>query len=111
MSRFELTRAALSDLTAIDESTFAQFGAIQVVKNQNLFEEAFRRLGERPRIGHTREDLAPGKPFRFWPVLGRFLIVYQPTESGIQILRVLDGTRDIHAIFTTPADPDAPPTG
>ena len=58
---------------------------------------ALRRIAGSPRIGHAREDLT-GRPVLFWPVLfwpvHGFLVVYRPTASPVEILRVLHGARD-----------------
>jgi toxin ParE1/3/4 len=61
------------------------------------FLAAVEMLGKRPALGHVRHDLvAPELRVRFWPV-GRYLVVYRPVGSGIQIIRVLSGYRDIAA--------------
>lgn len=43
-----------------------------------------------------RPDIAPD--LRYYPV-GNYLIFYRPTETEIQVARVLHGARDIQAIF------------
>ena len=52
-----------------------------------------RLLARSPRLGRERADLLPGLFSR--SVAGRYLLFYRPTDDGIEIARVLHGTRDI----------------
>ena len=47
-------------------------------------------------MGRRREELAPG--LRSFPV-GRYLIFYVPLTNGVDIVRVLHGSRDLVALF------------
>jgi toxin ParE1/3/4 len=54
------------------------------------------RLARRPRLGRLRPELMPDvRSF----TLGRYVIFYLPRASGIEVLRVLHGSRDIASIF------------
>ena len=55
--------------------------------------EACRTIAQNPRIGHSREDLT-SKPVLFWPE-GKYLIIYNPARTPIEIVRVLHGARDV----------------
>lgn len=63
-------------------------------------ERAFTQLAQMPGMG-----VAYASPFgvaaglRRWPVPGfrNYLIFYRPTETGVNIVRVLHGSRDIAA--------------
>jgi len=59
-------------------------------------EERCHLLAENPRIGRSRPGLASG--LRSFPV-GNYLIFYVPIENGIEIVRVVSGSRDIEALF------------
>jgi len=51
-----------------------------------------RRPGRDPRLANLR----------CWPIGGRFknhLILYLPTESGVEILRVVHGARDVDTLI------------
>lgn len=64
---------------------------------------AFQRLAQQPGLGHTRNDLAPSIPdVRFW-VVGTCLVIYRPRGGSIEIVRVLDGRRDILTILARDA--------
>jgi plasmid stabilization system protein ParE len=65
-------------------------GARKVVTD---IEQAMVRLGEMPRMGHVRADLAESD-VRFW-VVHSYLIVYRAEMQPIQILRIVSGFRDL----------------
>lgn len=52
----------------------------------------FPLLASMPHIGRLREELAPR--VRSLPV-GRHVIFYFPMEDGVEIVRVLHGSRDL----------------
>lgn len=61
-----------------------------------LFYEKFLLLQQMPETGTTRPDLALGIrafPFR------HYVIFYQITETGLDIVRILHGARDIPNLF------------
>jgi toxin ParE1/3/4 len=62
----------------------------------DLIEERCSLLAENPLMGRSRPDLAPG--LRSFPV-GNYIIFYNPIEGGIEIVRVVNGARDIEALF------------
>ncbi|MYL85317.1 type II toxin-antitoxin system RelE/ParE family toxin [Desulfovibrio aerotolerans] len=53
-------------------------------------------LAEFPRMGISREELAP---FLRSLSVGNYIIFYKPIENGIVVVRVLQGMRDIEAVF------------
>jgi toxin ParE1/3/4 len=55
-------------------------------------DETFSRLADLPYMGKARADLAPG--LRMFP-MQEYLIFYRPVEDGIEIVRVLHGSRHI----------------
>lgn len=70
---------------------------------EDSIEQAGRRVDKldeiiatQPLMGRAREELAAG--VRSFP-FGRYLIFYEPTEGGIDVVRVLHSARDIDAIF------------
>lgn len=54
-------------------------------------EQRFRILATQPHAGRARPDLAPN--LRFLPV-GNYLIFHRPIENGVEIARVIHGSRD-----------------
>jgi toxin ParE1/3/4 len=55
-----------------------------------------RLLATMPELGRKRDELAAG--VRSFPT-GNYLIFYKRVPDGIQVLRVLHGTRDIPPLF------------
>jgi toxin ParE1/3/4 len=56
----------------------------------------FQSLASRPNMGRSRDELAEG--LRSFSV-GRYVIFYRPISEGVEIVRVLHGSRDLNAIF------------
>lgn len=65
-------------------------------------DETFKQLAKMPEMGKRCNFYHPNladvrqqavKEFR------KYLVFYRPTESGIEVLRVIYGTRDIEAIW------------
>jgi plasmid stabilization system protein ParE len=59
--------------------------------------EAFEALGRMPGMGHRRDDLT-AYPVLFWPV-GAYLIIYRAVKRPIEIVAVIQGSRDIPAFL------------
>ena len=57
-------------------------------------EAAFDMLAQTPLVGRAREDLVPN--MRSFPVRG-YVIFYVPVSDGIEVVRVMNGRRDIDA--------------
>ena len=57
--------------------------------------ETCEYLSENPFIGQPRPDLGVG--MRSWPVKGfrRYLIFYVPSDTRLQVMRVLHGSRNV----------------
>jgi len=61
----------------------------------------FDHLLAYPGAGHARHELLVN--LRSLPV-GRYLIFYQPTDDGVEIFRVLHGSRDVQSEFDALTD-------
>jgi len=60
----------------------------------DLITQRFRLVGENPYAGRSRDELRPG--YRSFPV-GQFVVFYRLSESGVEIMHVLHGKRDLDA--------------
>ena len=59
-------------------------------------DEKLKLWATQPLIGRARDELAPGiRSMAF----GRYVIFFAPPQDGIDIVRVLHGSRDIDAAF------------
>jgi toxin ParE1/3/4 len=96
MKRVSLSLAAERDLDEIDNYTIEHFGLDQAIRTTERFLELFRGLAEMPFSGQLRPDLSPPrKAFRYRTVLRSFVIVYEPTDEGIRVARILHGARNL----------------
>ena len=96
MSRIVFSEAARQDRRAITEYTVERFGIQQARRLRDRFEAVLHSLVEAPLIGHKSPELDPPcHTFRYLVVARAFLIVYEATEEGIRIARLLHGARNL----------------
>ncbi|MGO9177343.1 MAG: type II toxin-antitoxin system RelE/ParE family toxin [Desulfobaccales bacterium] len=62
----------------------------------DIIDQKFQALASYPNMGRSRDELEEG-PGSF-PV-GRQVIFYRVIAEGVEIIRVLHGSRDLDAIF------------
>jgi len=98
VNRVVFSEAARADRREITDYTVERFGIGQGRRLRANFARAVESLAATPRIGSLREALdPPGRTFRYFMVMKRFVIVYQPTATGIRIARILHGMRNLAA--------------
>lgn len=96
MKGLSLARIAVADLDEIDEYTVEHFGLDQAVRLRQRFQKVFASLVQAPFSAPRRPEYdPPGKTFRYCVALDRFIVVYEPTDCGIRVARVLHGARDL----------------
>jgi toxin ParE1/3/4 len=95
MGQLFITRGAEADLLDIWSYVAEDNVETADILLDRIYEKC-RSLVEAPSLGRRREDLAPG--LRSLPV-GSYLIFYRTVEDGLQIIRVLHGSRDIDDAF------------
>ena len=86
---------ALSDLAEI-WAYVAEGSSDQADGFVDLIDSKFQALSRRPGMGRRRRELAPD--IRSLTV-GRYVVFYLSLSSGIEVVRVLHGSRDIESIF------------
>lgn len=95
MSRFVFSDAARADRREITAFTVERFGVEQARRLRIRFEDVLNSLAESPLVGHTKPEIdPPGRRFRYFTVLS-FIVVYEPTDSGIRVARLLHGARSL----------------
>ena len=62
----------------------------------DALDEAAQMLANSPGIGRERDELSKG--LRSFPV-GKYMLFYRRRKSGIQLVRVLHGARNLKRIF------------
>lgn len=99
MQNFRLSTAAESDLTDI-WTYIAESGEARADELIERLVEKFTMLATFPKAGRSRPEIKKGvRSF----ATERYVIFYRPIDQGIEIVRVLYGTRDIEKIFSDDA--------
>lgn len=94
-NNFQLNDPAKDDLRVI-WTYFAEFSSHSADKIMAEFIEKFKLLGKNPNIGRRHDEIVVN--LRSFPHK-KYIIFYFETENGIEIYRVLHGTRDIENLF------------
>ena len=90
MANYILQPRAERDLRGISEFIGdSDFLAAERVINRLV--DVFESLGANPLMGYNRQNLADN--LRSFPVMG-YVIYYFPTDSGVEIARIIHGSRD-----------------
>lgn len=99
MSPYRFTPQASNDLFEI-WSTIAHDSVDAANRVEEYLYEACAFLAEGPLRGHLREDLTE-LPLRFWTVqrYPNYVIVYDPRTQPLEIIRILQGARNVRAIL------------
>lgn len=63
----------------------------------DLIDSKFQILARQPGVGRRRPELS--SEIRSFAV-GRYVVFYLSLSSGIEVVRVIHGSRDIESIFT-----------
>ena len=95
MSTVLVRPRALADLAEI-WAYIAEGSPDQADAFIDLVDSKFQALSRRPGIGRLRPELAPDIRSL---VVGRYLVFYLPLSRGIEVVRVLHGSRDVESIF------------
>ncbi len=94
MGQVQYTHQARQDL--IDIGTHIAADSLDTaLQCLDRIETRCLRLATFPELGPARPDLAPGVRML---VVERWVALYRLIEEGVEIVRVLDGTRDISRV-------------
>lgn len=94
--RFRIAAQAKRDLNDIWDYV-AERSTLRVADTTlDEIQRGFPLLAQFPEMGVLRKELTP--TLRSF-VVGEFLIFYRPIKGGIEIARVLRGSRDIERLF------------
>jgi plasmid stabilization system protein ParE len=99
MSKYRFTPQALDDLFEI-WSFIARDNLPAADRVEEAVYQACALLGESPFAGHARKDLTR-LPVRFWSVPGysNYLIVYDPENRPVRVIRILHGARNVPEVL------------
>jgi toxin ParE1/3/4 len=100
MKRYRLAPAARDDLKRISHYIAVERDAPQGAKRlREHFFDSFRLLAQNPLIGQACPEF--GENMRIWPV-GNYVVLYVPQDSGIDIVQVVHGARNLPAVVRKP---------
>ena len=98
MTEIVFSEAARADRRAITAYAVERFGFAQARLLRANVERTLDTLARSPGIGHRRPELdPPGRSFRYFVAMKRFIVVYEPAKGGIRAARILHGMRNLAA--------------
>ncbi|MBI5119886.1 MAG: type II toxin-antitoxin system RelE/ParE family toxin [Rhodospirillales bacterium] len=97
MSRLRFAKRALRDLAEIGRY-IGRDNKREAELFVNRIKDKCWEISAAPEIGRLREGF--GENIRSFP-FGNYLIFYQPGKSGIVVVRVLHGARNLPAAFNS----------
>ncbi len=92
-----ITRRPLAEADILDIWDYiAEDSLAEADRWLDRLDEKLSLWATQPMMGRPRDELAPGlRSFAF----GRYVVFIQPLADGIDVVRVLHGSRDIDATF------------
>ena len=99
MGRLVVRPQALTDLDDIFDY-IAEDSLDRAITFLRKLYEQMEKLATNPNMGRRRDELLP--ELRSLPY-GNYLIFYVPLDDGVDVVRVLNGARDLEALFQNEA--------
>jgi toxin ParE1/3/4 len=95
MSRVRYTHRAREDLLEIWSQLAERASEAAADRIYDRIGDACLLLNEHPLLGRTRTEIHPDARSL---VIERWLALYRLTDDGVQIVRIIDGARDLTAL-------------
>ncbi len=93
----QVTRTEQAELDLIDILVFlGRFGQRVADRFSDALDRACQLRAQFPQMGDACEELGPG--VRRFPV-DSYVVYYRPTDGGIEVLRVMHGSRNVTSLF------------
>ena len=74
----------------------AEDSVVEADRWVDKLDEKFALWATQPMMGRARDELSPGiRSLAF----GRYVVFFEPLPTGIDVVRVLHGSRDLDATF------------
>lgn len=74
----------------------AEDSVVEADRWVDKLDEKFALWATQPMMGRARDELSPGiRSLAF----GRYVVFFEPLPNGIDVVRVLHGSRDLDATF------------
>lgn len=101
MGRVSVHSFAKADLEEI-ELYICTGSLAAALRFHDAAQKAFSLLAHMPGMGTQRPTKSPAlQGLRTWPIKGfrRYLVCYRPIADGIEVLRVLNGVRNLNRLL------------
>jgi len=95
---YSITPQAEADLEAIGDYIAVNSSLERAIRVLSEIRQEFRKLGERPGLGHFRDDVVKDRRLKFW-LIHSFLIGYRWEAKPIDIIAVVHGARNLEQFF------------
>lgn len=99
MNKVRFTRHAREDLLDIWSYIAARSSETTADKVYDRIEQCCQILKRPPQLGPVRAEIAEDARAL---VIDHWLALYRVTDDGVQIVRIIDGVRDITGVEWTP---------
>jgi toxin ParE1/3/4 len=100
---YVVTKSPLAILDLVELGDFiAQDSLPAAERFIEAAQSAFELLARMPEIGtRCQFRAAEAVAIRVWPIRGfeNYLVFYRPIQAGVEVVRVLHGSRDVAAMF------------
>lgn len=97
MKRGAVARSPQAQLDVLDAGLYIADGdPLAADRFVDSIHSTFCRLAQYPKLGRAGPELAPD--LRSFPH-GNYVVFYRPTSTGVLIVRVLHGSRDVPPLF------------
>ncbi|MCH7801232.1 MAG: type II toxin-antitoxin system RelE/ParE family toxin [Chloroflexi bacterium] len=96
MASYRLSSQARTDMLEVWVYVAEDNGVESARSLNRQFLERFPLLAEYPHMGRARPELAPD--VRSFPI-SSFVVLYRPTDYGVDILRIVHGRRQLETMF------------
>jgi toxin ParE1/3/4 len=99
VTRVEIGDRARDDREQIITYTIDRFGEAQALRLGDRLRDALVMLGQSPSVGREAPSIHPtsGSRLRFFTIARRFIVVYEPIDDGIRVVRIIHGARHLSA--------------
>lgn len=105
--RLVFSARARADRRQIAAHTLQRFGVAQAKALRTRLERTLKLITDAPSLGAARPDLdPPGRSFRYVVAMRTFVIVYEPTEDQVRVVRILHGARHLVDELRSDGDDD-----
>jgi len=101
LAKVRYSRLALEDLLHIWGHIASRNSEVVADRVYDRIDEACRLLEQHPRLGRVRPEIAEGARSL---VVERWLVIYRLIPGGVQVVRIIDGARELTKIEWTPEE-------